>query len=77
MKLTADHRGRLTSYELFTPNKTFSAERQADGSIRLVELVEKEAPLMKFVKRNGHYWFPIKISPEEIAAAVREDRDSR
>ncbi len=36
----ADKNGRLACKELFTPRKPFSAERQADGSIRVVELVE-------------------------------------
>jgi hypothetical protein len=39
MKLVADDNGRLACKSLFTPKKAFSAERQADGSIRLVELV--------------------------------------
>lgn len=77
MKLTADYRGRLTSCELFTPNRTFSAEKQSDGSIRLVELVEKETPVVKLVSRNGHLYFPNAVGRDAIAAAVRAERDER
>jgi len=37
MKLVADDNGRLACKILFTPRKAFSAERQADGMIRLIE----------------------------------------
>jgi len=36
MKLVADDNGRLACKSLFTPRKTFSAERQADGIIRVI-----------------------------------------
>jgi hypothetical protein len=52
MKLVADDNGRLACKSLFTPKRAFSAERQADGSIRLIELVEKEVPVVRARKVN-------------------------
>jgi hypothetical protein len=79
MKLIADAKGRLTSADLFPPFKPFSAERQPDGSIRLVELVEKEVPILKPRKVRGKFSWPegFKPSRERIAAAIRADRDSQ
>ena len=53
MKLTADERGRLASAELFRPKATFDATVQPDGSIRLVELAEKQVPIVKPRRING------------------------
>jgi len=47
MKIVADSRGRLAAREYFRPGTAFDASRQPDGSIRLIELVEKEVPLVK------------------------------
>ncbi len=44
MKLVADSRGRLTAADLFRPGTAFDASPQPDGSIRIVELVEKKLP---------------------------------
>jgi hypothetical protein len=78
MKLIADENGRLACKELFTPRKPFSAERQADGSIRIVELVEKEVPLVRPVRtKEGFLMLPRKLSRKSIAAAVRAERDAR
>lgn len=52
MKLKADNDGRIGCRELFTPQKTFDATRQPDGSIRIVELIEKPAHA-RLVRRNG------------------------
>ena len=78
MKLVADSKGRLTSAELFPPYKPFSAERQPDGSIRLVELVEKEVPVVEPVRTpEGFLMSPVKIGRKVIAAAIRADRDAQ
>ena len=78
MKLVADENGRLACKELFTPRKPFSAERQADGSIRVVELVEKEAPLVRPVRtKEGFLMLPRKLDRQTVAAAIRADRDAR
>ena len=47
MKLIADSRGRLAAMELFRTGTAFDVTRQADGSFRVVELVEKAVPLVK------------------------------
>jgi hypothetical protein len=75
MKLIADSRGRLTAADLFRPNTAFDATMQPDGSIRVVALVEKKVPVVK-VKRNkdGTYDCPLRLTREEILAAIRADR---
>jgi hypothetical protein len=78
MKLVADNKGRLTCAELFPPKAAFDARRQPDGTVRLVELVEKEVPVVKSVKtREGFLVSPVKVSREAIRAAIRSDRDAR
>ena len=76
MKLIADSRGRLTAMDLFRPNTAFDASVQPDGSIRVVELVEKKVPVLK-VKRNkdGSCHCPRLMTREEIRASIRADRD--
>jgi hypothetical protein len=53
MKLTADSEGKLVCPELFSPLKTFDATRQADGSIRIVELPEKLPFRARLVRQHG------------------------
>jgi hypothetical protein len=78
MKLVADSRGRLTAADLFRPNTAFDASPQPDGSIRVVELVEKEAPVVKAKRtKEGFFMLPVKIRREEIVRAIRADRDAR
>jgi hypothetical protein len=50
MKLVANKNGRICSAELFPPRTAFDASRQPDGSVRVVELVEKEVPLVKPIR---------------------------
>ncbi|HEX4121334.1 MAG TPA: hypothetical protein VH619_12005 [Verrucomicrobiae bacterium] len=78
MKLVADKNGRICSAELFPPRTAFDASRQPDGSVRVVPLVEKEAPLMKPIRtREGFLMLPAKVSRQRIRAAIRADRDAR
>ena len=78
MKLVADERGRITSAELFRPGAAFSATRQPDGTIRVVELVEMDPPAIKPVRtKEGFLMAPAKISREAIRRAIRLDRDAR
>lgn len=53
MKLVADSQGRLCSRELFHPGTPFDASRLPDGSIRIMELVEKPAPVVRVVNEGG------------------------
>ncbi|HQL80491.1 MAG TPA: hypothetical protein PLU91_20000 [Verrucomicrobiota bacterium] len=78
MKLIADANGRLACKELFTPRKPFSAQRQPDGSIRVVELVEKEVPVVRPRQtREGFLLLPQKLDRQTVSAAIRADRDAR
>ena len=78
MKIVADSRGRLAAMELFRPGKAFDASKQPDGSIRLIELVEREVPVVpvKFNK-DGTFECPRLMSREQIRAALRADRDAQ
>ena len=78
MKLVADERGRLTSAELFHPGAAFSAEKLPDGSIRIVELVEKDVPLATPIRtKEGFVMLPMKLNRKLVSAAIRADRDSQ
>jgi hypothetical protein len=78
MKLVADRNGRLACKDLFTPGRPFSVERMGDGSIRLMELVEKEVPTVQPVRtKGGFFLLPVKLDRKTVAAAIRADRDSR
>jgi hypothetical protein len=78
MKLVADDNGRLAYKSLFPPKRAFSAERQADGSIRLVELVEKEVPVVRARKVNGR-WIgaEVQLDRAKVISAIRADREAR
>ena len=78
MKLVADDNGRLACKSLFTPKRAFSAERQADGSIRLVELVEKEVPVVRARKVNGRWMgAEMQLDRAKVVRAIRADREAR
>jgi hypothetical protein len=78
VKLIADAKGRLTAAELFKPGHTFDAAVQADGSIRVVELVEKTVPTVTVkVNRDGSFECPRLMSRAGVRAAVRADRDAQ
>jgi hypothetical protein len=78
MKLVADKNGRICSAELFPPRTAFEASRQPDGSVRVVELVEKETPLLKPIRtQEGFLMLPVKATRRAIRAAIRADRDCR
>jgi len=78
MKLVADSRGRLAAKDLFRPGTVFDVTPQADGSLRVVELVEREVPVIKLKRgADGMFNCPHLMSREEIVAYIRADRDAR
>ena len=78
MRLTADNKGRLTCADLFPPQSTFDAKRMPDGTVRLVEMVEKDVPVVKPVRTSeGFLMLPVKIDKQLIRAAIRADRNAR
>jgi hypothetical protein len=79
MKLVTDDRCRLASSELFKPNTPYEGELTADGTIRLVELVSKEVPIVRPIRVKGRLRPPegFKPSRQVVAAAIRADRDAR
>jgi len=78
MKLIADSRGRLAARDLFRPGKAFDVTPQPDGSIRVMELVEKEVPVVpiKF-NRDGSFECPRLMTREQICQTLRADRDAQ
>lgn len=77
MRLSSDDRCRIQNQKLFKPNTRYEGDLEMDGSIRLVELVEKEVPLVKTRKAGGFVLVNAKIDRAAIRAAIRADRDSR
>jgi hypothetical protein len=78
MKLVADSRGRLAARDIFRPGKTFDVTPQPDGSIRLMELVERAVPVVKIKKgRDGLFSMPQPLTREAVRAAIRADRDAQ
>ena len=77
MRVSTDDRCRLQSRELFKPNTRYEGEVAPDGSIRLVELVEKSVPVAGIRKQGGFVLVNAKVDREAIRLAIRTDRDSR
>jgi hypothetical protein len=78
MTLRADDQGRITCPELFTPNRTFEAERKPDGVITVIERGVEDVPVVHPVQTpEGWLMLPVKIDREKIRAAIRADRDSQ
>ena len=78
MKLVADNNGRLACKSLFTPKKAFSAERQPDGSIRIIELMEKEVPVVRARKVNGRWMgAAVQLDRAKVISAIRADREAQ
>ena len=78
MKLVADDNSRLACKSLFTPKRAFSAERQPDGSIRIIELVEREVPVVHARKVNGRWMgAEVQLDRAKVISAVRADREAQ
>ena len=78
MKIVSDDRCRVQSQDLFKPNTPYDGEIAPDGSVRLVELVAKEVPLVKPKRtKEGFLMIPVKLDRKAIAAAIRADRHAR
>ena len=77
MRVSSDDRCRVQSRELFKPNARYEGEIAPDGSVRLVELVEKDVPLVKTRKEGGFVLVNAKLDRTAIRTAIRADRDSR
>jgi acetoacetate decarboxylase len=77
MKLVADSRGRLTAADLFRPNTAFDATPQPDGSIRIIELVEKKVPVVRALKIKGRWRGnpSVKIDRQAVVESIRQDRE--
>jgi hypothetical protein len=78
VKLTADDKGRITSSELFRPRTTYDASRLPDGTIRIVELVEKEVPVVRARKIGGRWvGADVKLDRKAVVDSIRTDREER
>ena len=78
MKLVSDDKGRLTCSELFPPRTAFDASVQPDGSIRILELVEKQVPLARARKVGGRWVGAegVKLDRAAIVESIRRDREA-
>ena len=76
MRVSTDDRCRMQSRELFKPNTRYEGEREADGTVRLVELVPADVPTVKSIKRDGFVLVDAKFERAAICAAIRSDRDA-
>jgi hypothetical protein len=78
MKLIADSRGRLAARQIFRPGKAFDVTPQPDGSIRIMELVEKEVPVVPIkINQDGSFECLRLMTREQVCQAIRADRDAR
>ena len=77
MRVSSDDRCRLQSRELFKPNTRYEGDVQADGTIRLVELVEKDVRLVKTRRESDFILINAKPSRSAIRAAIRAERDEQ
>jgi hypothetical protein len=77
MRISTDDRCRLQSRELFKPNTRYEGQVAPDGTIRLIELVEKAVPVARIRRQNGFVLVDTKVDREAIRLAIRADRDSR
>lgn len=64
------------------PGQAFEYQISGNGTVKLtpVKPVEEDVPVVKMVRRpDGSYRYPhvVKITREQIRAAVRADRDSQ
>ena len=77
--LKADNRSRVKLPDV-KPGTVFELTDSGPGRFQLVEVQPKDVPVVKPVKGpNGLYRLPdgIKLSREEISAAIRADRDAQ
>ncbi|MGH7951075.1 MAG: hypothetical protein ACREFE_04030 [Limisphaerales bacterium] len=78
MKLVADARGRLAAIHYFRPGKAFDVTPQSDGSLRIIELVEREVPVVKVkFKADGTFECPRLMNREQILDYIRAERDTQ
>jgi hypothetical protein len=74
VKLRSDKEGRIACGEFFPPQTTFDVSKQPDGSFRLVELAERNAPRARLVRRNGRTYLESDkiITNEDVQRAMEE-----
>jgi hypothetical protein len=78
MTTTVDAKKRVV-LRMAQPGERFDVQQTGDGAfiLRRLELVNKEVPTVKLVRRNGRLMWPVKLDPKEVAAAIRAERDER
>jgi hypothetical protein len=80
MTRKADNRSRVQLPDV-KPGTVFEITTDGSGRFNLVEVSPKEpkdVPVVNPTRRkDGSYKWPVKLSREEIVAAIRADRDSR
>ena len=75
--LKADNRSRVKLPDV-KPGTVFELTDSGPGRFSLVEVQPKDVPVANPIKgKDGLYRWPVKLSREEIVAAIRADRDSQ
>jgi hypothetical protein len=78
MKAVADSRGRLAAKQYFKPGKAYDLAPLPDGGVRVIELVEREVPVVKVkFNKDGSWECPRLMTREQIIASIRADRDAQ
>jgi hypothetical protein len=78
MKAVADSRGRLAAKQYFKPGKAYDLAPLPDGGVRVIELVEREVPVVKVkFTKDGNFECQRLMTREQIVAAIRADRDAQ
>lgn len=74
MKLVSDHRCRIQSRALLKANTPYDAEIAPDGRIVLTELVQKQIPVAKLVRKNGRTYLETSqtLTHEDVAAVIAQ-----
>lgn len=77
IKLKADSLGRVKLPNV-KPGTVFELRNSGPDRFLLVEVQPKDVPVVNPIKgKNGLYHWPVKLSREEISAAIRSDRDEQ
>ena len=74
MKLVSDQRCRIQSRELLKANTPYDAQIASDGRIILTDLVPKQIPLARLVRKNGRTYLESNhpLTNEDVAAVIAQ-----
>jgi hypothetical protein len=77
MTVRTDEEGRLSCLEWFPPNTLVTIEAQEDGSVRIAKSSGEATLVQAGRTKEGFLMVPVKLRSEDVADAIRADRDSQ